>query len=379
MNELDALLAALHRFTSAGRRTALATVVSVSGSAYRRPGARMLITETGETAGNVSGGCLEQDLIKRAQAVILTERPQLVTYDTRDVAADATWGVGLGCESETLIYVEPFHPDTRHHPLDLLALAAATGEDAALAHVFRAAGELAGWCGFRLLRIAATPQAEGGLAEEADWLRHLQVELQTCLTERRSRQTTFRSASGSLEAFIEFLPPPLQLVIFGAGDDAIPLAQMATQLGWRVTVADWRPALAASERFPTARQVLTLKTPDELPVKATDCVVVMTHHYPSDKAIVRRLAAIQPRYVGLLGPRRRTARILKELAEEGVAVPDQVVADWRFPVGLDLGAETPAEIATAIVAEILAVTRRRSGMALRDRPTPIHEPIPTSP
>lgn len=379
MNELDALLAALHRFTSSGRRLALATVVGVSGSAYRRPGARMLITETGETAGNVSGGCLEQDLIQRAQAAILTGRPQLATYDTRDAAADLTWGVGLGCESETLIYIEPFHPNASHHPLDLLALAAATGEDAALAHVFHAEGDLAGHGGFRLLHTAATPSADGDPPEQAEWLRRLHRELHACLTERRSRRTTYQTDRGRLDAFIEFLPPPLQLTILGAGDDAVPLAQTAAQLGWRVTVADRRPALAAPERFPTARQVVTAPTVDELPIRTTDCVVVMTHHYPSDKAIVRRLATVRPRYVGLLGPRRRTERILRELADEGAAVPDEVVADWRFPVGLDLGAETPAEIALAVVAEILAVVRGRRGGFLRDRPAPIHDPLPAPP
>ncbi|OYT71189.1 MAG: alanine dehydrogenase [Chloracidobacterium sp. CP2_5A] len=378
MNELDALLAALHRFTSSGLRLALATVASVSGSAYRRPGARMLIAENGETIGSVSGGCLEQDLIEKAQAIMATGRAQLVTYDTRDVAADMTWGVGLGCESETLIYVEPFYPSLAHHPLELLALAAATGEAAARAQVFRAEGNLAGRAGFQLLYTAATPPAEGDSAEQAGWLRHLHRELQACLTERRSRHTTYGTEQGRLEAFIEFLPPPLQLTILGAGDDAIPLAQLATQLGWRVTVADWRPALAAPERFPAACRVVTAPTVDELPMEALDCVVVMTHHYPSDKSIARRLAAVRPRYVGLLGPRRRTERILKELADEGAPVPAGVVADWRFPVGLDLGAETPAEIAAAIVAEILAVTRGHSGTPLRDRAAPIHEPPPSS-
>ncbi len=380
MSELDVLLTALRRFTSpAPCRLALATVVSVTGSFYRRPGARMLIAETGETVGSISGGCLEPDLIERVQDILASGKPQLVTYDLHDVAADTTWGTALGCEGETLIYIEPFYAHQPDHPLDLLGLSRATGEDAALAHIFHAEGAFAGRVGFRLLHTANTPEANGAPVEHADWLRQLHLALRTCLSERRSRQMTYTSSHGNFKAFVEFLPAPLHLTILGAGDDALPLAQLADQLGWYVTVADWRPALATPERFPTARQVLVAPTVNDLPLRAQDYVVVMTHHYPSDKAIVRRLAEVQPRYVGLLGPRRRTERMLGELADEGCPVAPEIVEAWHFPVGLDLGAETPVEVAVSIVAEILAVTNRRNGQFLRYREAPIHTPLPESP
>ncbi len=307
-----------------------------------------------------------------------TGKPQLVTDDMRDTVADTTWGVGLGCESEIRICIEPFQSGTHHHPLDLLALAAATGEDAALAHVFHAGGNVSVCSGFRLLHTRATPPVENGSAQHADWFIHLSRELQTCLTERRSRQTTDRTEQGRFDAFIEFLPLPLELTVLGAGNDAIPLIEMAGRLGWRVTVAAWRLDRTMPAPFPTARRVLKMPTVDEFPIKATDCVVVLTHHYLTDKAIVRRLLTIQLRYVGLLGPRRRTERMLRELAEEGVTIPEHVVADWHFPVGPDLGAETPAEIALSIVAEILAVVRHRRRAFLRGRPMPIHAPPLTS-
>jgi xanthine/CO dehydrogenase XdhC/CoxF family maturation factor len=380
MSELDVLLMALHRFaSSAPCRLALATVVSVTGSFYRRPGARMLIAETGETVGNISGGCLEADLIERAQAVLASDKPQLVTYDMHDVAADITWGTALGCESKTLIYIEPFHVQQDHHPLELLATARATGEDAAIAHVFQAEGKFADCVGFRLLRTATSLEADCPPAKPNDWLRQLRLELQTCLSERRSRQMVYTTEHGSLSAFIEFLPAPLRLTILGAGDDAIPLAQLASQLGWHVTVADWRPALATPERFPAARQLLAVPTVHDIPLRVHDYVVVMTHHYPSDKAIVRRLAEVRPRYVGLLGPRRRTERLLGELADEGCHIDPEIVEGWHFPVGLDLGAETPLEVAVSIVAEILAVTNRRNGQFLHRRQGPIHTPLPESP
>ncbi len=380
MSELDVLLAALRRIASlAPCRLALATVVSVTGSFYRRPGARMLIAETGETVGNISGGCLEPDLIERVQAILASGKPQLVTYDLHDVAADTTWGTALGCEGETLIYIEPFHAHQPDHPLDLLGVSRATGEDAALAHIFQAEGQFAGRVGFRLLHTANTPEADGAPVEQADWLRQLHLALRTCLSERRSRQMTYASAQGSFRAFIEFLPAPLHLTILGAGDDALPLAQLADQLGWYVTVADWRPSLATLERFPTARQVIVAPTVHDFPLRTLDYVVVMTHHYPSDKAIIRRLAEVQPRYVGLLGPRRRTERMLAELADEGCPVASEIVEAWHFPVGLDLGAETPVEVAVSIVSEILAVTNRRNGQFLRQRKAPIHTPLPESP
>lgn len=380
MSELDVLLTALRRFASKTPcRLALATVVSVTGSFYRRPGARMLIAETGETVGNISGGCLEADLIERTQHILANGKAQLVTYDLRDVTTDMAWGPALGCEGEILIYVEPFSAHQANHPLDLLSLAHATGEDAALVHVFHAEGEFASRGGFRLLHTVHTPEADGAPVEQADWLRQLHLELRTCLSERRSRQMTYATEHGHFKAFVEFLPAALHLTILGAGDDAIPLTQLAAQLGWQVTVADWRPALATPERFPAARQVLAASKVDELPLRPQDYVVVMTHHYPSDKAIVRRLAEIRPRYVGLLGPRRRTERILAELADEGSPVSPDIVETWHFPVGLDIGAETPQEVALAIVAEVLAVTNLRTGGFLCHRNAPIHTPLPQSP
>ncbi|MGQ9896687.1 MAG: XdhC family protein [Acidobacteriota bacterium] len=378
MAELDVLLTALRHFaSSASCRLALATVVSVTGSFYRRLGTRLLITETGETLGNIGDGRLEAYLIERGPDVLANGTAQLVTYDLQDVAANATWGAAPGCESQTIIYIEPLDAHQGHHPLDLFFLARATGEDAAVAHIFQAEGEFAGRDSFRLL--PHTPAVDDTPDEPVTWLRQLHLELRACLSKHRSQHMTYTSARGSLKAFIEFLPAPLHLIILGAGDDALPLAQLAVQLGWHVTVADWRPALATPERFPAAQQVLVVPTVDGLPLRSQDYVVVMTDHYPSDKAIVRRLAEIRPRYVSLLGPRQRTERLLRELADEGCPVHPEVVGTWLFVAGPDLGAETPFEVAVSIAAEILAVTNGCTSQFLHHRQAPVLPPVAESP
>ncbi|MCK7500214.1 MAG: XdhC family protein [Comamonadaceae bacterium] len=179
---------------------------------------------------------------------------------------------------------------------------------------------------------------------------------------RRSALVREPSATGSIEVFVEYLPPPLRLVVFGAGPDALPLVRQAKALGWHVSVVDGRPHHARAERFPLADAVL-VAPPREAPAAAgvseRSAVVVMTHSYEQDKSLLRELLRSPPDYIGQLGPRSRTERMLAELAAEG-AVPLEPAA-LHYPIGLDIGGETPEEIALAIVAQIKAVLAGRPG------------------
>jgi xanthine dehydrogenase accessory factor len=176
---------------------------------------------------------------------------------------------------------------------------------------------------------------------------------------------------------VEVLDPPLRLLVCGAGHDAIPLVRAASVLGWNVTVADDRPAFLTRERFPEATGFVELDDPskaaDAAAVDERTFVLVMSHHFLRDKEYVRSMLGSTAAYVGMLGPGARTERLLAELREEGVDVRDPDRQRIHGPAGLDLGGEGPEEIAQAIIAEIVAVKRGRSGGFLRDRPGPIHD------
>jgi xanthine/CO dehydrogenase XdhC/CoxF family maturation factor len=183
-------------------------------------------------------------------------------------------------------------------------------------------------------------------------------------------------APGGAAIFVNEIPPPTALVIFGAGDDAQPLARLAHELGWNVTVADPRAAFTTKERFPTANTLVVGPAADLVNLTSPDAeslTVIMTHHYVHDVPLLRALLPRQLTYLGLLGPKKRAERILSDIGRDGLAVTDAMRNQVRAPVGLDLGADTPEEVALAIVAEIQAVLGGRDARPLRERNRPIHE------
>ena len=186
-----------------------------------------------------------------------------------------------------------------------------------------------------------------------------------------------RSLADGVRAFVEVLDPPLRLVVCGAGHDAIPLVRAASVLGWNVTVVDDRPAFLTEDRFPGATRFVPVDDPagaaKAAGVDERTFVVVMTHNFLRDKEYARSLIGSPASYLGMLGPSARTERMLTELRDEGVEVDEDQRTRIFGPAGLDLGGEGPEEIAQAILAEIVAVKRRRSGGFLRDRPGPIHD------
>jgi len=331
MKELEAIVAHLCR---AGAGGVLATLTKVEGSSYRRPGARMLVTPDAARIGSISGGCLEEDLVLRAGRVASSGRPELVVYDT-SAENDLVWGVGLGCNGVVRVLLEPLAPRPRWA--------------AALEENLR--------CG-RPTDLAVVWDNPGGPVGT------------------RLRADPAEAAVGpGASVFFERIGPPVSLAIFGAGDDALPLARLARELGWRVTVADPRPAMATPERFPGA--AATLAGPaDTLVGRAAPApgslAVVMTHHYLHDVPLLRDLLPIPLAYLGLLGPRRRAEKIVGDLCAGGLRVTAEMRERLRAPVGLDLGADLPEEVALSIVAEMRAVLSGRNARPLRERELPIH-------
>ncbi len=352
---------------------ALATIISVRGSTYRREGARLLIAQSGAMVGNISGGCLEGDVAVVADQVMGDATPRLATYDlTAD--DDVVWGLGLGCNGAVDVFVEPVETAARF--LYLLRRTMDEEATAAVALVVRGTPALA--TGTRLV-LHAGGRTEGEARDRASADRLLRA-MEAALREGRSARRTIPAQDGDLDVFIEVLRPPIRLVVCGAGHDAIPVVAQASALGWRVVVVDKRDVFLTPERFPGAT---FLKTPfvdagAEMPSDAHTAVLVMTHNYLNDRDVLRGLlsrTAPLPFYIGMLGPRARTEKILKDLAAEGVTPSPDAEARLYGPVGLDLGSEGPEEIALAALAEILTVDRARSAGFLRDRSGSIHAPV----
>ena len=371
MTELQRLLIAYDQHRAAKRPCALATVVEVLGSAYRRPGARMLVTEDGELTGAISGGCLEGDARQRARRAIFQGEPVLVTYDTRD-EDDPRHGLGPGCQGVVRILLEPLDFTNPDNPMELLRGFAQHPAPAVLATVFETdTAGLKAAVGQRLLL------AEGGVGRGTPLLAAPLAEAaRTTFAEGKSQVLDIETDAGPVRALLEVLTPPLRLVVYGAGNDAQPLVHLAASLGWHITVVDGRPNLATSPRFPEAAAV-RLVPAGELETQVPDPLayhVLLSHNYAYDLAALRTLCVSPAPYVGLLGPRLKAQRLLDELDSFPVDLVQQLRERLHSPIGLDLGSETPEEIALAIVAEIQAQHSGRQGRPLRERAGTVHVP-----
>jgi xanthine dehydrogenase accessory factor len=359
MTELQRLFLAYDEHRAAGRPCALATVVEVLGSAYRRPGARMLVTDDGQLTGAISGGCLEGDARQQARRAIFRGEPALVTYDTRD-EDDPRHGLGPGCQGLVRILLEPLQFANEANPLEILRSFAQHPVPAMLATTFAAdaAGPKA-VVGERLLLMEAGTVRGGALLAGP-----LLEAARATLAQNQSRVLAIDTDAGPVRALLEVLVPPLRLVVYGAGNDAQPLVRLAGSLGWHITVVDGRPNLATPPRFPEAAAVQVIPV-RELATSVPDPLayhVLLSHNYAYDLAALQLLANLSAPYIGLLGPRQKAQRLLAELRGDTASLHQRL----HSPIGLDLGSETPEEIALCIVAEIQAHRNGRMGRPLRE-------------
>jgi xanthine dehydrogenase accessory factor len=352
---------------------ALATVVRVEGSSYRKPGARMLISLQGREAGSVSGGCLERDVISKGRAAILEGALQLAVYDTTD-QDDMAFGSSLGCEGRIEILIQPLAPGDAWPLADAVDHVLRTRQPFALATVYRAGERAEAWLG-RSLVVEET---------SAEWKTRIESAEATVLLERKPANV--RLDPEMIDLLVERLAPPVRLVIFGAGHDVPPLVRLAKEVGYQVTVVDRRADFAEPGRFPGADAVRHLQ-PHEMDrdglLENDAAVVLMNHHYETDAECLGRLVGRPLAYLGVLGPRRRTLKILREACDRGVSFSASDLDRLHAPVGLDLGSETPEQIALCILAEMQAVLGGRPAVSLRGKsslaaelfaetPSPVH-------
>jgi xanthine dehydrogenase accessory factor len=299
MKELKVIIAHAHRLQAAGQKFALATVVRVEGSAYRRPGARMLIAEDGNWWGGISGGCLEGDILKKAQLALFSQAYKTIVYDTREEDPFAL-GIGLGCQGVIEIFINPFQDQIEQ------------------------------WVSFLENHLA------GNVASV--W---------------------------ESDSLTEILPAPMTVWVFGNQFDAQGFIQLVNALAWRVNwvgnMAKMNPEITVQNR---------IGWEDLWPIDSTDYLVLMTHDLEKDVKILQRLveSPIRPAYVGILGPKKRFEKLQNHFKEDLVTL-----LPISTPIGLDIGAEGPEEIAISILAEILAIKNNRNGQRLNLRDRAIHD------
>lgn len=371
MSELTDVLGAIESLSARGEKLALATIVAVRGSTYRRPGARLLVPEEGDLVGNISGGCLENDVADVAKVVMHEGIARIVSFDlTAD--DEAVWGWGLGCNGAFELFVEP--ADKAAEVAGALRMALEEERPICVVTILESTVPRAEQ-GDRMI-VRPDGSVERSLGDEGLDGAARDAALEQLASER-SEIRTLTGTSGQARAFVEVLEPPLRVVVCGAGHDAVPLVRQASALGWSPVVADDRPEFLTHERFPEAAGFVLVERPDKVgevaPVDERTYVVVMTHNFLRDKDYVRSLLSTPARFIAMLGPAVRTERLLTELREQGVDIGEADRSRIRSPAGLDLGAEGPDEIAAAICAEIVAVKRGRRAGFLTDRPGPIHE------
>jgi xanthine/CO dehydrogenase XdhC/CoxF family maturation factor len=328
MKELREIVERLER-GNAGNG-ALATLVRVEGSSYRRPGARLLWLSDGTRLGSISGGCLEEDLLVRLRRVAEQRLPELIVYDTTS-ENDLVWGVGLGCHGIVRVLVEPIDG-------------------------------IPAWVAPLARRMENREPTSVSVVYESP-----APELGTRISDR--------PAGTSTGVYHQVVMPPLSLIVFGAGDDARPLVTLGRGLGWNVTVADCRPAFATRDRFPDASAVVCApieELADKVRFDAWTVAVLMTHHYVHDRPVLRAVLPAAIPFVGLLGPKKRAEKIIADLAAEGFALDSAMRERLHAPVGLDLGADGAHEVALSIVAEIQSSLANRNAHPLRQRQGAIH-------
>ncbi len=344
--EHEPIFLQLSEWQEQGIPAALATVVKVYGSAPRPLGAKMAVSAEGAMVGSVSGGCVESAVVQQALAVIDEDRPRLVPFGIGD---DWAQSVGLACGGQIEVFISPWH------------------------------GPLLSWDGVQTLATATVlsgPQVgaraqQNSAGEQANEIHDPQLAaaarqaMQAALADLQSRRLTIDTAQGPVELFVEALAPKPHLIIIGAVHIAQTLVEFARRLGFLTTVIDPRPAFATPQRFPHADRLLCQWPQDALPhlnLQANAYVVVISHDDKLDLPALAYACRHRPRYIGAMGSRRTMAQRLQALRDEGLS--EEELQPIKNPIGLPIGAATPAEIALAIMAEVVAVWRGVSSLQI---------------
>lgn len=369
MKEIKQITEAYQNIDFSKTKAALATVVRVEGSSYRRTGARMLVLESGEWIGGISGGCLEGDALKKARLAMSQNKATLITYDTTD---DDPYqiGVGLGCNGIIDVLITPLDPENPNNAVrqlqscidqrtpNLVVTVTSinkSNSDIALGEVFRFDND----AHFdEIFPINALKE-------------NLKIEIKEALNATKSVSKEYILENGTkLTLFLEVIPPAIQLYVFGSNYDIYPMVKVAKELGWRV-ICICNPTKMHASLFELVDEVVPK---DYQPnIDTFTAAISMCHDYETDYQNLQMLLKTDIKYIGLLGPKKRTIKMYDRMTEEGISLSAKQEESIYSPVGLDIGAATPEEIALSVCAEVRAFFSGRDGNRLKFRPKPIYE------
>jgi xanthine/CO dehydrogenase XdhC/CoxF family maturation factor len=367
MKDFIAVVNAFKQIDFSQRKAALATVVRVHGSSYRSPGARMLITDDGRWTGSISGGCLEGDALRKARQVMTSNQAITVTYDTQE-ESNQNLGISLGCNGVIEVLIEPVNPGSLQNPIKLFEEFIFCQNRLALATIFSGSNIA--------VKYWINERSKPGASMNVD----LSEDLKKVFKTKRSEVKSYLIDGEEVETFIELIQPTVSVLIFGGGFDARPVSRMAQSLGWNVQITDECVAHLAPTFFPDAQLSLCQREfiDRDFNITPYTACVLMSHNYEYDRDVLRKLIQTETPYIGILGPRKRFDKMLEEFLSEGLTLHEKDLNRIHSPIGLDIGAEAPDEIAVSIVAEIQAKFACRDGGFLKLNDGPIHARDPFS-
>lgn len=369
MKEIKAIINAYNEADKSCVGLALATVVRVEGSSYRRTGARMLIMDNGVWVGGISGGCLEGDALKRAQLAVRKSTPTLITYDTTE---DDPYqiGVGLGCNGVIDVLLTPLNVNDKKNPVEVLKRCVeASRETHILITITKLTGNWKNVCEGEVVQY--TDSSSLNILGDDPAIRELNKAVFEQVSIGHSAPCFLEMEDRKLGCFIEILPPEISMILMGHQYDVYPLSRLIKEMGWRLTIVA-EPQKVNPHIITIADEVVPPANFQNIFIDNYTAIILMAHDYKTDKNNLPKALSTATPYIGMLGPRVRSEKIWRELTGEGRISPTENMDRIHAPVGLDIGAVTPEEIALSLIAEVKAALSGRDGTFLRLRTTEIH-------
>ncbi|MBL3657668.1 XdhC family protein [Fulvivirga sp. 2943] len=373
MRELESIISAFEKAQAEDLQCTLATVVHVEGSSYRKAGARMLVDENGLMTGAISGGCLEGDALRKALHAMHQNKNKLISYDTSD-EDDAVIGAQLGCNGIIQVLFEPINTEEENNPIALLKEVISSKERKVIVSLFNLNKhkEQKG----TLLVFDSQLSTSNTLSDDI-LFEQIKNDASKVLEHEFPHFGEYHKDDEVQHAFLEHYTPPPTLVLVGAGNDAQVLSNMADILGWDIVVTDGRPTHANPERFISSCQVIVTKPEqflDSVTIDNRAAFVLISHNYNYDLAVLKLLLNYpEIPYIGILGPKKKFNRMLDDLQLMGTEISNEQMSKIYAPIGLNIGAETPAEIALSVLSEIKAALTNSNGKPLREKQGTIHD------
>ena len=366
MKEIKTILELIAAKESSSEKYAIAQVVKVEGSSYRREGARMIVFESGIFEGGISGGCLEGDTLKRSQLAILKQQPSLITYDT---SKEQEIGIGLGCNGVIDVLMTPVNQNS--NTLKVLKKCLSNRKSHIVITITSIKSKHASIkLGSSFYYDTEKKEIEDMISSE--FKKFLLDQIQEVIEKNKSNKYQFSSTDLEVGAFIEIIPAQFHLTIFGDNYDVYPMIELALVMDWEISLFGNMQKLKKEK----IQQVANIYHKDfnERPfIDNRTAVILMAHDFKSDSENLKKALKTDAPYIACLGPKKRFDKMIQSFVEEGVQVSSDDLQRIYAPCGLEIGANTPEEIALSIFSEILCVFAGKKGGMLKYKVGPIHE------